>query len=721
MFATYFENATYLKVLDLEKSGTLDGGDHPVFDQPLTPRTMGKFSPHVTSLVLCPLGQILCAVVAEWTGDSITLRFQPINGSPPANHILDVSSTYGDKGIVNLEAIVSMVVAPESLGNLVLLCGTRNGLLLTLEIDPSNLQVVSGASETIGATSVTLKRDEYCGSRTQFSVSCDSKVYTLTTREVPIAGSRCGNWGRRSIIQIWLTDALRPDLQQPRIMSVARQRPRSSAGIHGRLLLVSGKTLLLADLGTEVKAVPRHIRIGGTPTRLFYSHNLEVLVVAASVNGKSTLLFIDPETGEDLSSPLERHGGLPADFVSGLGNPGERVFRLFEWSYVKAAQVWHFIIASTNTGRLLIISVENQELIQKEISRPRGVSKKTPNGQEDQDAMSDFSGSDTSESDTERRSKIEYYTRHKFKCPEPVYSVTSFADGLLWCSGEKLFCDILENKKFKRVAEYELPSPARSLKYQDGIIYALTNEHSLEVLRLVTDSGSYKIVRTHGDRISRFALHHAILDRTGDRPIHLLSDKHRSVVGLWPTENTKADTLETVFEGQLPYSVLRFRSANCRPTWDPVWNSNLNFDGISPHSMSQPEVLGLSIDGSLSNHTILEFHAWKFLRFLNNLCIRSPTVCEFTYMDDSMPLDTIMDPKIMMHVDGDILKRCLEDRKLEELLRLGENTEEAARIFSKFCEVLQELHHGSLEENTAPGVYVDRAYMDLAFYLRPVL
>ncbi len=423
-------------------------------DQPSIPRTLGKFSPHVTSLALCRLGEVRCAVVAEWAGDSITLRFQPISDSPQTNHILDVSSTYRDRGIVNLEAIVSMSVAPGSSRNLILLCGTRNGLLLTLEINWTKLQVVSCASETIGATSVILKRDEYAGPQMQFFVNCDSKVYTLTTREAPIVGSDCGNWGRRTINQIWLTDALRPDLQQPRIMSVARQRPSPSTRTHGRLLLVSGKTLLLADLGTEVKAVPRHIRIGGTPTRLFYSHNLEVLVVAASVNGKSTLLFIDPETGEDLSSPMERHGGLPADFVSGLGNPGERVFRLFEWSYVKAAQTWNFIIASTNTGRLLIISVENQELIQKEISRPKEGSKKNTSGPEDEDAMSDVSGSDTSESDTEKRSKIPYYTRHKFKCPEPVYSVTSFSDGLLWCSGEKLVCVILENKKFKRVAEY---------------------------------------------------------------------------------------------------------------------------------------------------------------------------------------------------------------------------------------------------------------------------
>lgn len=104
-----------------------------------------------------------------------------------------------------------------------------------------------------------------------------------------------------------------------------------------------------------------------------------------------------------------------------------------------------------------------------------------------------------------------------------------------------------------------------------------------------------------------------------------------------------------------------------------------------------------------------------------NLAIRSPKVCEFAYKDDPVPLEPLSAPKLMMHVDGDILKRCLAERNLEILLHFGKETKEAIEIFSKFCELLQELHEGKLDEHADAAVYVEQAYTDLAFYLRPVL
>ena len=75
----------------------------------------------------------------------------------------------------------------------------------------------------------------------------------------------------------------------------------------------------------------------------------------------------------------------------------------------------------------------------------------------------------------------------------------------------------------------------------------------------------------------------------------------------------------------------------------------------------------------------------------------------------------------MMHVDGDILRRCLEDGSLDELLCIGQETEEVAKMHGKFVELLQGLHRGRLEKNAELGVYVEQAYKDLEFFLRPVL
>jgi predicted HAD superfamily phosphohydrolase len=91
-------------------------------------------------------------------------------------------------------------------------------------------------------------------------------------------------------------------------------------------------------------------------------------------------------------------------------------------------------------------------------------------------------------------------------------------------------------------------------------------------------------------------------------------------------------------------------------------------------------------------------------------------------MDGPVPLEIAMEPKIMMHVDGDILRRCLEDRRLEELLRIGQKTVKAKEIFQKFCELLQGLLHSEIVEIVEDAeTYVKEAYRLLDFYLRPVL
>jgi hypothetical protein len=140
-----------------------------------------------------------------------------------------------------------------------------------------------------------------------------------------------------------------------------------------------------------------------------------------------------------------------------------------------------------------------------------------------------------------------------------------------------------------------------------------------------------------------------------------------------------------------------------------------------PNGASYPETLGLSIDGSLFNFTLLDFAAWKFLRFLINLAKQSPKVCEFTYTYDAFSLEPVLEPKIMMHIDGNILRRCLEDGSLEELLCIGHDKEEAVATQAKFVELLHGLHRGRLGKNAALEVYVEQAYKDLEFFLRPVL
>jgi hypothetical protein len=687
-------------------------GDNSTSASQTSASTISQFSPNVTSIAIGTINSTLCAIVAEQNEDSLSLTFVPVRGGE--GKVVSITPMYEGKKI-QLGGIVSIAMSPDVLGHILLLCGTRNGVLITLEINKTTLEIVTCKYYRVGATPAVVTIDEFTDNL--FFVRCDSKLYTVTPKMSVVLDGAPRHWLHQvKIHQVWLCDNARPEYFPPKISSTARMRPNLSGSIGGSMLFVAGSQLLIARLCMQPKPVPRHLVIRCTPTRLMYSSTLQVLVVAASLNGKSTLLFIDPDTGYDLSEPIDHHTKVPISFVSGLGNSNERVFRLFEWTLDKGKSRWYYIVVATSSGRVLVINIENLDRFREEMQKARHHEQEGNMGK------------------SIERSKIRFFLKHKFRGKSAATAVIGYPDGIIWSHGNLLLCEALSltERKFETVGRYELPSPAINLSYENGKIYVLTSLHSLEILEMVSRPHGYQITRTHGDPVGRAALHHTIVDRSTAHPIHLVSDKMCSLVGMWPTQNTKADTLEPVFEAQLPYSILRFRFGKCRPIWDPVWtsagsgtqsptNQVLSLEN-SPMLMNRSETLGLSISGSLSHYTILDVVVWEFLRFLIDLALRSPKVCEFTYKDSPMPLTgPVKEPKIMMHIDGDILRHCLELRILEDLLQLDVHGEETGILFGRFVELLQGVHLGTLPVEAPPTVYMEQAYADLDFLLRPVL
>lgn len=653
-------------------------------------RTLGIFQHRITSLAICSIKELLCAVIAEWTGSATTLIFQPFNGAPSHSTIIP-RRPHGS--IDDLEELVSIASSSTSEGELILVCGTRQGLVLMLQFD-DNLHIKELTCDRVGATPVSIRRDELTGCKELFLVTSNVQLYGFTLREDHTSIVNGNDIMtqiriRRTIERVWLTDVTNPRRQQPKIDSVARLPLNMSAAISNGILIVDGSQLLIAGLSTQAKAVPRHIPIGGTPSRLLYSKSLDVLIVGASVEGKSTVLFIDPETGIDISKPFDRTKKTDVQFVQGLGNHDERIFRLLEWSYMKDGKTWYFIIICTSTGMFIMLSTEKES--------SAGLTEREP-------------------------ARIRYWTRYRWKCENAIYSAIGFAEGIFYCSGKTLHCDTLDvtEKRFRPMARYELPSPAVNLVYEDGVIYALTSVHSLEVLELVHEEYRgfpSKFVRTHGDQLTRRSLHNRLIGREFHQPLQLVSDRECSVVGLWATHNTRADTLEEVFEAQLPSSILRFRYAKSRPIWDATWIRN----EPNINSSEYPEILGLSIDGSLHHFTVLDIAAWSLLRFIVNLALQSTLLCELTFEErDVFKVQPRTQPKIMMHVDGDILKRCLENRSLGDLL-VWETEEDRSKVEDTFRDLMVAIHRGDIDRNMPLELLEDQAYEDLRFFLRPVL
>ena len=364
---------------------------------------------------------------------------------------------------------------------------------------------------------------------------------------------------------------------------------------------------------------------------------------------------------------------------------------------MKDGKTWYFIIVCTSTGRFLMIATEKED--------------QSHSNLEDSPVVSGL----------KRRPKIRYWTQYRWKCDYPIYSAIGYADGIFYCAGKTLHCEVLDlaEKKFKPLAQYELPSTAINLTYEKGKIYALTTIHSLEVLELVSNGlpsdNLFKFVRTHGDQLTRTSLHNRLVGSTSEHPLQLVSDRECSVVGLWATHNTRADTLEEVFEAQLPYSIIRFRAGSCRPIWDESWLSGSS-------DTDYPELLGVSMDGSLCHFTVLDLAIWGLLRFIINMASQSPKVCEFTYNDhDTAKLWPRAEPKLMLHIDGDILQKCLQNRCLEELLCVQNNKSEQDAIQAKFRELLEAVHPGELGKDDSIDSLIRRAYTDLGYLLRPVM
>lgn len=741
LFTTHHEEQRLLRILDT----ALDDSTSPptILYAPRTIRSWTRDSGEVTCIAMYmhQLHQQELIVAGERKEEEIFLLF-----ITDEEFHLRVPTEY-EGCIYDLRALASIIVIPSSAPNcksFVVLCGTLTGLVISLEVvqKGQDFQIRESRCDRFGGSVATLTYGDQVGQPNCLFVNCDEKIFKMTRNISSWIESSSNTEITRMHMkadQIWLVDALNTTLQQPSINSISSLRSGSS--VDTDLLLISYNRLLLARMGIKRKTVPRRIPIKGTPYRIIHSECRNAFVVGASIDGKSTLYFIDPETGEDLSDPRNGKRGESVSFVSGLGHSNDKVLCVYEWLYSHNDNTWNFLVVCTSGGRVLIISTTRSD-------------SKTPSG----------------------KAKISFWTVTKFKNFKAVYSAVGDSEGLYYCAknGEedKLYYSTLnkEVKKFdKNPAEVKLISPAISLSYDSGKIYALTRHNSLQILEVIKTNGTVKFRHTHTGKHQFESLHHLIgrsnsFGGPDTSQVEFVSNRSKSVVGLWATQDLKINTLDTLFEARLPASILRFRSANCRPVWDSSWRVHRNGDsivdpthlhglGAVPNDDVNSETLGLGIDGSLYHFTMLDFRAWNFLSFMAELALCSGLVGEspgnkpmFLEPDDfiryleypkpsspSRPREleypTPSNPSWsreamqVMHVDGDILKRVVEKKLLIRLLCVGTIQDQINDriIYMKFVTLLEEMHEGRLKTDEDPDYYIEQAYEDLRSFLRPVI
>lgn len=266
VYTTLINNELWLQVLD-----TSNGSDSDAMEldsgTALPPRgsvrTIGQFSTNVTALCIATINSATVAIGAGYHGDSLEISFLPLDGV--IRRVVEIAWTYSNNA--RLEGIVSITVSSEESEQLLLLCGTRNGVLITIELHKDTLKLASIKYHNIGGTSVLLSADEH--NPDLFFANCDSKVYAVIPEMSTSTTGSNRRWLRQvQIHQVWLCNNARSEYQPPNITSSVRLRPSLSGGTGGSMLFVTGSELLIARMSLQPKAVPRHLTIGCTPTRL---------------------------------------------------------------------------------------------------------------------------------------------------------------------------------------------------------------------------------------------------------------------------------------------------------------------------------------------------------------------------------------------------------------------------------------------------------------------
>lgn len=614
------------------------------------------------------------------------------------------------RAIVNsIEPFTSIVPVLDDPGNSVIIAGSRDGALLTLGLDVG-CEVASVSLERVGSVPAYVY-EAFDGSA---FVCCDSS-FTL------VGDFQGGTRGFAKKQSVWTVDANDSSKLAPSITSVVVLQESLSGNVANTpLLLLATDHVLLAELQPELGPVQRQMPLGMTPQKLLYSHVLKCLVVGArTLDDRPTLRFIDPDTGDDLSLPLHGQTREPADFISGLGRPGDRIHCLDEWHIESKNKNFYFILVGTNGGpsdggRVLIVSTQ--------IEKP---------------------------AQGESRGRISFWLRHRIKGPkEPVYAVTAAGRKIQATFHSELVYYRLDEgeKKLTQVSTTQLDSEAWKLSVLPDSPHtlALTRRDSLWVLEEAENAADGFEVR-HVDPFTPHGLD--MLEVAGDWPpppqsglpsepppsIVLIADQECGLNGLWIPWDSPDKDCEVLFETDLPSTVRRLRLGRTLPPWSREARSRHGGKrfGLLAASAGDGEVLGMGIDGSLQHFTLLDFGAWRFLRFLQNVSESSAELYPFTYMHFESDEDKVaFDPRpsatdrdtLERQVDGDLMQRILDRRALEGLVW---SRREWAGFFMEYLDGVDggrwTRFEGVVGEEERSRAYVRLAYEILEYFLVPII
>ena len=603
----------------------------------------------------------------------------------PTQTILDPASSLPNSPI---EQVTSIVVTGNSIDLPVIVMGTRSGDIISLCLNDYGHTIYS---EKFGVSAAQVYRCTQAGAPSSVLVCADDKLFHLS--EYKLRERRFSR--KHQVFAIDACDASRPTMPISSVTMIEPVGGVPGGGVAGLLMLGESRgtpSILVSQLLPEPRTLPRTIPVFGTPTVVIYSPDLDCLIVALERNESSSLVFIDPDTGEDLSRPTDKDGQAQEN-ISGLEKRGDKIFSLYEWMYENKGYTWRFFVVGTRDGRLIIVSAEPEQCTNTDGSRPSS-------------------------------RKIAYWTRYKARVSGPVFAIVAGDDGLFFCAGRTLHWQRLdlEQKRLVEVYTYEIDSPATVLSIHGDSLFALSIKHSIEVIQKKYNGDGATMDLEHCDPMTREAIHMIVLgsEDTPDqkRQLVIVTDIYGGITGMtvpWGKMNAE---LKIVFDGELPSSIRRLRLGHIRPYWKRL-DREAQY-GALPSCPTGEDVLGMCMDGSLIHLNLIDMNTTRFLRLIQALAEESDLICPFNqHENDDLQDEGPSEPTYRKHVDGDILQRCLDLGALERLI--GEAGEVG---MERFQELLGKVDGGKWTEGFTPeetAKWFEVAYDILSYFLAPVL
>jgi hypothetical protein len=505
------------------------------------------------------------------------------------------------------------------------------------------------------------------------------------------------------IFRVWPIDASDRSVSPPTINSVAslHQIPDYD---ENTLVMIAGSRILITQLRCDAGPVPWYIPVGGAPKGLLYSERLKALVTVVVKNGLASLHFFDPTTGTDLSRPVKKakdQGGerqVDVDYIAYMGHPDIKVVSLLTWRYKQNDKLYEWFVILTmcgdRTARILVVSAE-EEGQTTTIGSPR---------------------------------RIRFWTQFDRKVKDAKIRAAATDDSGIFFSFEKsIEYFVIEDKKFKETMRYDTQSPAIHLEVVDGRLHALTSHHSLTIFDYSSRSAieSNRMQPVHRDDTARNGLYamdvSSVVGGLKDHEhFNLVSDPMCSVYGLWsPDTRFDSASFRLSFQAELTASTRRFGRGRTWPHWTreqprygrlrastrglldiTTGSDDGNKDKRKAKGQERDEkenILGLALDGSLTQFSILDENEWRLLKYIQNLAMSCKEICVITREEsaayyhnnvynsnrNSMLIDTEDEDDLIlfdtaysagpkhMHVDGDILQKCLDNSALERIFPSG--------------------------------------------------